>query len=68
MNVNKKKVAFALEKMNHVKLIESGVPKEILGLMTVPFQLIQIIVPILIGNIIVFKKPLNLFFKSYPFR
>ena len=54
--------------MNQVKLIESGVTKESLGLMTVPFQLVQIIVPILIGNFFLIKKPLSLFFKNYPVR
>ena len=49
-------------------MIEAGVPKEILGLMVIPFQLIQIIAPILLGNLVNIRKPLTFFFKSYPIR
>lgn len=49
-------------------MIEAGVAKEVLGLINIPFQIIQIAAPILIGNLIVVKKPLTLFFKSYPIR
>ena len=49
-------------------MIEAGVPKEKLGLMNAPFQIVQILTPILIGNIAKTNKPLDLFIKIYPIR
>lgn len=49
-------------------MIESGVPKEKLGLMNAPFQIVQILTPILIGNIANSNRPLDLFVKIYPIR
>jgi hypothetical protein len=49
-------------------MIEAGVPKEKLGLMNAPFQIVQILTPILIGNIANTNRPLDLFVTIYPVR
>ena len=65
---NKIKIAFATHSIRSLKMIEAGVPKEKLGLMNAPFQIVQILTPILIGNIANTNRPLDLFVKIYPVR
>lgn len=62
------KVAFATSSIRSLKMIEKGVPKEKLGLMNAPFQIIQILTPIFFGNLANVSKPLELFLKIYPIR
>lgn len=62
------KIAFATHSIRSLKMIEAGVPKEKLGLMNAPFQIVQILTPILIGNIANTNRPLDLFVTIYPVR
>lgn len=62
------KIAFATHSIRSLKMIEAGVPKEKLGLMNAPFQIVQILTPILISNIANSNRPLDLFIKIYPIR
>lgn len=62
------KIAFATTHVRTLKMIEAGVPKEKLGLMNAPFQIIQILTPIFFGKFINVNKPLSLFLKIYPMR
>ena len=49
-------------------MIESGVPKEKLGLLAVPLTPLQIVLPLLISRYTNGPKPFNLFIKAIPFR
>jgi len=49
-------------------LIEAGVPKEKLGLVNAPFQIIQIFTPVVLSKLVDVNKPLDLFLKIYPIR
>jgi hypothetical protein len=51
-----------------VKIIESGISKETLSIMNVPFQVIQVVVGLSIGNFICNEQPLELFLKVYPIK
>ncbi len=62
------KIAFATSNIRSLKMIEAGVPKEKLGLMSAPFQIIQILTPIFFGNLANVSKPLDVFLKIYPMR
>ena len=61
-------MAFAIQSMAYLKLIEKGVPKEKLGLLALPITPLEIALPILISRITNGPKPLNIFIKAYPFR
>jgi len=61
-------IAFATTNIRSLKMIEAGVPKEQLGIMTAPFQIIQILTPIFFGNLVNVSKPLDLFIRIYPIR
>lgn len=60
------KFAFATTSIRTLKMIEAGVPKEKLGLMNAPFQIVQILAPMFMGSLS--NKPLNWFLKIYPMR
>lgn len=62
------KIAFAMTRVKFSIMIELGLPKEIIGIMNVPFQIIQIATPIFIGKFLNLKKPLGLYFNAYPMR
>ena len=62
------KIAFATSNIRSLKMIEAGVPKEKLGLMNAPFQIVQILTPIFIGNVANVNRPLDLFMRIYPLR
>lgn len=61
-------IAFATSSIRSLKMIEAGVPKDKLGMLNAPFQIVQILTPIFFGNLVVVSKPLDLFLKIYPVR
>jgi PAT family acetyl-CoA transporter-like MFS transporter 1 len=54
--------------MSYLKLIESGVPKEKLGLLAVPLTPLQLILPFLLSRYTNGATPFNLYIKSIPYR
>jgi PAT family acetyl-CoA transporter-like MFS transporter 1 len=63
------RIAFGTTIIRSLKLIEAGVPKEKLGLINAPFQLVQIFTPVFLSKLVDLRyKPLDLFLKIYPIR
>lgn len=62
------KISFAAESMSYLKLIEAGVPKEKLALLSVPLTPLQILLPLLISRYTNGPYPFNFFIKSIPYR
>ena len=62
------RIAFATTAIRSLKLIEAGVPKEKLGLINAPFQIVQILCPFVLSKLVDVNKPLDLFLKIYPIR
>lgn len=62
------KIAFAVESMSYLKLIEAQVPKEKLSLLAVPLTPIQIILPLVLSKFTNGPRPFDLYIKTIPFR
>lgn len=54
--------------MLSLKLVESGIPREKLGLMAVPLVPVQIILPLIISKYTNGPKPMNIYLKYIPLR
>jgi PAT family acetyl-CoA transporter-like MFS transporter 1 len=61
-------MAFAVNSMAYLKLIEKGVNKESLGLLAIPLTPLEIFLPIFISKYTNGPKQLDFFIKSYPYR
>ncbi|KAG7276895.1 hypothetical protein CRUP_034771 [Coryphaenoides rupestris] len=51
-----------------LKLVEAGVPKEQLALLAVPMVPLQILLPLIISKYTAGPRPLDVFYKAFPFR
>jgi PAT family acetyl-CoA transporter-like MFS transporter 1 len=64
----KYKIGLAIDSLITVKMLEAGVHRETLSLITVPFQLIQIVISMSIAKCIPTARPLDFFHKIYPIK
>lgn len=63
------KVGFsAADAVTGLKLVEAGVPKEQLALLAVPMVPLQILLPVIISKYTAGPRPLDIFYKAFPFR
>ncbi|XP_026087080.1 acetyl-coenzyme A transporter 1-like [Carassius auratus] len=63
------KVGFsAADAVTGLKLVEAGVPKEQLALLAVPMVPLQILLPVVISKYTAGPRPLDVFYKAFPFR
>ncbi|KAM9801170.1 acetyl-coenzyme A transporter 1 [Neosynchiropus ocellatus] len=63
------KVGFsAADAVTGLKLVEAGVPKEQLALLAVPMVPLQILLPLVISKYTAGPRPLDVFYKAFPFR
>lgn len=63
------KVGFsAADAVTGLKLVEAGVPKEQLALLAVPMVPLQILLPVVISRYTAGPRPLDIFYKAFPFR
>ncbi|XP_061923280.1 acetyl-coenzyme A transporter 1 isoform X1 [Entelurus aequoreus] len=63
------KVGFsAADAVTGLKLVEAGVPKAQLALLAVPMVPLQILLPLLISKYTAGPRPLDVFYKAFPFR
>ncbi|XP_042342010.1 acetyl-coenzyme A transporter 1 [Plectropomus leopardus] len=63
------KIGFsAADAVTGLKLVEAGVPKEQLALLAVPMVPLQILLPLIISKYTAGPKPLDVFYKAFPFR
>ncbi|CAK6965187.1 acetyl-coenzyme A transporter 1 [Scomber scombrus] len=63
------KIGFsAADAVTGLKLVEAGVPKEQLALLAVPMVPLQILLPVVISKYTAGPRPLDVFYKAYPFR
>uniref|UniRef100_A0A667ZDH2 Acetyl-coenzyme A transporter 1 n=1 Tax=Myripristis murdjan TaxID=586833 RepID=A0A667ZDH2_9TELE len=63
------KVGFsAADAVTGLKLVEAGVPKEQLALLAVPMVPLQILLPLIISKYTAGPRPLDVFYKAFPFR
>ncbi|CAF0891900.1 unnamed protein product [Brachionus calyciflorus] len=62
------KIAFGLQSMIYLKLIEKGVARESLGILAIPLTPFEIVLPLLISRFSNGPKPLSIFINTYPFR
>lgn len=63
------KVGFsAADAVTGLKLVEAGVPKEQLALLAVPMVPLQILLPVIISKYTAGPRPLDVFYKAFPFR
>ncbi|KAL1494448.1 hypothetical protein ABEB36_010046 [Hypothenemus hampei] len=51
-----------------LKLVESGIPKEKLGLITIPLIPVQLALPLVIAKYTTGPKPLDIYLKAMPYR
>lgn len=51
-----------------LKLVESGIPKERLGLMAIPLIPVQLALPLVIAKYTTGPRPLNIYVKAIPYR
>ncbi|KAM9317886.1 acetyl-coenzyme A transporter 1 [Pholidichthys leucotaenia] len=58
----------AADAVTGLKLIEAGVPKEQLALLAVPMVPLQILLPLVISRYTAGPRPLDVFYKAFPFR
>lgn len=58
----------AADEITGLKLVEAGVPKEQLALLAVPMVPLQIVLPLIISKYTAGPRPLDLFYKAFPFR
>ncbi|KAK9959147.1 hypothetical protein ABG768_011226 [Culter alburnus] len=63
------KIGFsAADAVTGLKLVEAGVPKEQLALLAVPMVPLQIMLPLIISKYTAGPRPLDVFYKAFPFR
>lgn len=63
------KIGFsAADAVTGLKLMEAGVPKEQLALLAVPMVPLQILLPVVISKYTAGPRPLDIFYKAFPFR
>lgn len=63
------KIGFsAADAVTGLKLVEEGVPKAQLALLAVPMVPLQILLPLIISKYTAGPRPLDVFYKAYPFR
>lgn len=63
------KIGFcAADAVTGLKLMEAGVPKEQLALLAVPMVPLQILLPVFISRYTAGPRPLDIFYKAFPFR
>ncbi|XP_062329064.1 acetyl-coenzyme A transporter 1 [Osmerus eperlanus] len=63
------KIGFsAADAVTGLKLVEAGVPKEQLALLAVPMVPLQILLPLIIHKYTAGPRPLDIFYKAYPYR
>lgn len=63
------KIGFsAADAVTGLKLVEAGVPKEQLALLAVPMVPLQILLPVIISKYTAGPRPLDVFYKAFPFR
>lgn len=63
------KIGFcAADAVTGLKLVEEGVPKEQLALLAVPLVPLQIFLPVIISKYTAGPRPLDVFYKAFPFR
>ncbi|XP_029302662.1 acetyl-coenzyme A transporter 1 [Cottoperca gobio] len=63
------KIGFsAADAVTGLKLVEAGVPKEQLALLAVPMVPLQILLPVIISKYTAGPRPLDIFYKAFPFR
>ncbi|XP_029027529.1 acetyl-coenzyme A transporter 1 [Betta splendens] len=63
------KVGFsAADAVTGLKLVEAGVPKEQMALLAVPMVPLQILLPVVISKYTAGPRPLDIFYKAFPFR
>ncbi|XP_069561171.1 acetyl-coenzyme A transporter 1 [Brachyistius frenatus] len=58
----------AADAVTGLKLVEAGVPKEQLALLAVPMVPLQILLPVVISRYTAGPRPLDIFYKAFPFR
>lgn len=58
----------AADAVTGLKLVEAGVPKEQLALLAVPMVPLQILLPVVISKYTAGPRPLDVFYKAFPFR
>ncbi|XP_041120744.1 acetyl-coenzyme A transporter 1-like [Polyodon spathula] len=58
----------AADAVTGLKLVEEGVPKEQLALLAVPMVPLQILLPLIISKYTAGPRPLDIFYKAFPFR
>lgn len=58
----------AADAVTGLKLVEAGVPKEQLALLAVPMVPLQILLPVIISKYTAGPRPLDIFYKAFPFR
>ncbi|XP_005720619.1 acetyl-coenzyme A transporter 1 [Pundamilia nyererei] len=58
----------AADAVTGLKLMEAGVPKEQLALLAVPMVPLQIFLPVVISRYTAGPRPLDIFYKAFPFR
>ena len=61
-------MAFAVNSMAFLKLIEKGVKKETLGLLAIPLTPLEILLPLFIARYTNGPNQLNFYIKAYPIR
>nr|XP_057935729.1 acetyl-coenzyme A transporter 1 [Doryrhamphus excisus]XP_057935730.1 acetyl-coenzyme A transporter 1 [Doryrhamphus excisus] len=63
------KIGFsAADTVTGLKLVEAGVPKAQLALLAVPMVPLQILLPVVISKYTAGPRPLDIFYKAFPFR
>lgn len=63
------KIGFsAADTVTGLKLVEAGVPKEQLALLAVPMVPLQILLPVIISKYTAGPRPLDVYYKAFPFR
>ncbi|XP_066541664.1 acetyl-coenzyme A transporter 1 [Hoplias malabaricus] len=63
------KIGFsAADAVTGLKLVEAGVPKAELALLAVPMVPLQIMLPLVISKYTAGPRPLDIFYKAFPFR
>ncbi|ENN71246.1 hypothetical protein HUJ04_007692 [Dendroctonus ponderosae] len=63
------KIGFsATDNVMTLKLVESGIPKEKLGLVAIPLIPVQIVLPVFIAKYTAGPKPLDIFLMAIPYR
>ncbi|XP_059186763.1 acetyl-coenzyme A transporter 1 [Centropristis striata] len=58
----------AADAVTGLKLVEAGVPKEQLALLAVPMVPLQILLPVVISKYTAGPRPLDVFYRAFPFR